>query len=144
GIMLGEISIDRGLQVGDRAEDAAADALPGHFGEEILDGVEPGGRGRGEVEGPARMARQPGQHFGVFVRGIVVMSSTVWITLPAGTWRSMVLRKRMNSLWRWRCMQRPITVPSSTLSAANRVVVPCRLSSCVRVWHRPGLIGNPG
>ena len=26
-----------------------------------------------------------------------------------------------------RCMQRPITVPSSTLSAANRVVVPCRL-----------------
>jgi hypothetical protein len=28
---------------------------------------------------------------------------------------------------RWRCMQRPITVPSSTLSAANRVVVPCRL-----------------
>ena len=26
-----------------------------------------------------------------------------------------------------RCMQRPMTVPSSTLSAANRVVVPCRL-----------------
>jgi hypothetical protein len=37
------------------------------------------------------------------------------------------LRKRMNSTWRWRCMQRPMTVPSSTLSAANRVVVPCRL-----------------
>ena len=50
----------------------------------------------------------------------------------------------MNSRWRWRCMQRPITVPSSTLSAANRVVVPCRLSSCVMVWQRPGLIGNPG
>jgi hypothetical protein len=28
---------------------------------------------------------------------------------------------------RWRCMQRPITVPSSTLSVANSVVVPCRL-----------------
>jgi hypothetical protein len=28
---------------------------------------------------------------------------------------------------RWRCMQRPITVPSSTLSAANGVVVSCRL-----------------
>jgi hypothetical protein len=25
------------------------------------------------------------------------------------------------------CMQRPITVPSSTLNAVNRVVVPCRL-----------------
>ena len=25
------------------------------------------------------------------------------------------------------CMQRPMTLPSSTLRAANRVVVPCRL-----------------
>ncbi len=72
GIVLGEIGVDGGLQVGDRAEDAAADALPGHLGEEVLDGVEPGGRGRGEVEGPARMARQPGQHFGMLVGGIVV------------------------------------------------------------------------
>ena len=29
GIVLGEIGIDGGLQAGDRAEDAAADALPG-------------------------------------------------------------------------------------------------------------------
>jgi hypothetical protein len=57
GIVLGEISIDGGLQVGDRAENAATDALPGHLREEILDGIEPGGRGRGEVEGLARMAR---------------------------------------------------------------------------------------
>src|SRR5437870_8776304 len=62
GVVLGEISIDGGLQVDDRAEHAAADALPGHLGEEVLDRVEPGGRGRGEVESPARMARQPGQH----------------------------------------------------------------------------------
>ena len=48
GIVLGEISIDCGLQVGDRAEDAAAGALAGHLGEKVLDGVEPGGRGRGE------------------------------------------------------------------------------------------------
>ena len=70
--MLGEISIDGGLQVGDRAKDAAADALPRHFGEEVFDGVEPGGRGRGEMEGPARMARQPTQRFGMFVGGAVV------------------------------------------------------------------------
>jgi hypothetical protein len=74
------------------------------------------------MKGPARVARQPGQHFGMFVGGIVV--EPVWINLPAGTWRSTALRKRMNSRWRWRCMPRPITVPSSTLRAANRVVVP--------------------
>src|ERR1700677_2474481 len=35
--------------------------------------------------------------------------------------------KRMNSWWRrWRCMLRPITVPSMTFIAANGVVVPCR------------------
>ena len=60
--MLGEISIDGGLQVGDGAEDTAADALPRHLREKVLDGVEPGSRGRGEVEGPTRMTRQPGQH----------------------------------------------------------------------------------
>src|SRR5204863_5458815 len=72
GLGLGEISIDSGLQVGDRVEDPAADALAGHLGEEVLDGVEPGGRGRGKVERPARMARPPGQHLGMFMGGIVV------------------------------------------------------------------------
>jgi hypothetical protein len=41
GIVLSEISIDGGLQVGNRAEHAAADALAGHLGREVLDGVEP-------------------------------------------------------------------------------------------------------
>ena len=40
GIVLGEISIDGGLQVNDRAEHTTADALPRHFGEEGLDGRE--------------------------------------------------------------------------------------------------------
>jgi hypothetical protein len=60
GIVL-EISVDVGPQVGDRAEDAA-DALAGHFGKEVLDRIEPGGGGRGEVENPARMAPQPASH----------------------------------------------------------------------------------
>ena len=38
--MFREVSVDRGLQVGDRAEEAAADALPGHREKEALDGVE--------------------------------------------------------------------------------------------------------
>ena len=46
--------------------------------------------------------------------------------------------------WWWHCMQRAITVPSSTLSAANSVVVPCRLSSWVIVPQRPGFNGSPG
>src|SRR4051795_11650654 len=41
-------------------------------------------------------------------------------------------------------MHWPITVPSSTLSAANSVVVPLRLSSCVIVPARPFLSGSPG
>jgi len=35
GIVLGQISVDGGLQVGDRAEDAAADARARHLGEEV-------------------------------------------------------------------------------------------------------------
>jgi hypothetical protein len=37
------------------------------------------------------------------------------------------LRNVMNSLWVWLGMQRPTTVPSRMLRAANRVVVPLRL-----------------
>ena len=40
--------------------------------EEALDSVEPGRGGRGEVEDPARVTRQPGAHLRVFVSGIVV------------------------------------------------------------------------
>ena len=61
--MFRQISIDRRLQVDNRAEDAAADALPRHLGEEGLDSVQPRGRGGSEV------ARQPRQHFGMFVGG---------------------------------------------------------------------------
>ena len=39
GIVLGEISIDGGLQVDDRAEHTTADALPRHLGEDVLDRV---------------------------------------------------------------------------------------------------------
>lgn len=39
--MFGEIAVDGGLQVYDRVEGAAANALSGDFGEEVFDGVEP-------------------------------------------------------------------------------------------------------
>jgi hypothetical protein len=65
-------AVDGGLEVGDGSEDAAFETALGQDGEETLDGVEPGGRGRGEVERPARMARQPLAHSGMLVRSVVV------------------------------------------------------------------------
>lgn len=71
-IVLGDEAVDGHLQVDDGAEDAALQASFGELGEEAFDGVEPGGRGRGEVEHPARMALQPSAHPRVLVNRIVV------------------------------------------------------------------------
>ena len=60
------------MQIDDALESAALDSLLRQLSESAFDGIEPGGRGRREVEGPARVARQPGQHLGVLVGGIVV------------------------------------------------------------------------
>ena len=70
--MLPEVSVDGGLQVDDRPEDAALEALAGEFGEEAFNGIEPGTGFRGEVEGPARVPGEPGVDLGVGVRGVVV------------------------------------------------------------------------
>ena len=71
-IVLGEEAIDRGLEVDERTEDAAFEAAAREPGEKALDGVEPGGRGRGEVKCPTRVTGQPGPDFGMFVAAIVV------------------------------------------------------------------------
>ena len=90
-----DAAVDGGLEIDNRAEDAAAEAASGELGEEAFDGVEPGGRCRGEVDGPARMSGEPGAHLRMLVGGIV--STMAWIVLPTGTCASMALRKRMNS-----------------------------------------------
>jgi hypothetical protein len=64
--------VDGGLQVGNAAEYAAADALVGDVAKEPLHHVEPGGTGRREVQVKARMLGQPGQDFGVLVGGVVI------------------------------------------------------------------------
>ena len=79
-----------GVKVVDGSKDAASDRLSGDLGKEALQGLErsePGptaceagwvGKrrartgGRREVAGPARIVGEPGDHFGVFVRGVVV------------------------------------------------------------------------
>ena len=125
GIVFGQINIDRRLQANNRAEDAATDALSRHLGKKVLHRIEPGRRGWGEVKSPARMACQPGQHFRMFVGGVVVEDDVD--RLVGGNLALDSVEEADESMWRWRCMQRPITVPSSTLRAANRMVVPCRL-----------------
>ena len=46
----GEEAVDGGLEVDDGSKDAAFQATPGQLGEEAFDRIEPGGRGRREVE----------------------------------------------------------------------------------------------
>src|SRR4051794_32987314 len=72
GVGLGEEALDRGLQLDERAERAPPEPAPGQLGEEPLDGVEPRGRGRGEVEGPAGMPLQPRHHLGMLMGAVVV------------------------------------------------------------------------
>ena len=128
-------SINSGLQVGDRVgrrRGGCAAASSFFFFFFFFNDAEVGVNGR-----TSAVARQPGQHSGCLWWLIVVEHRVDHL---AG--RNLALdgvEKRMNSRWRWRCIQRPMTVPSSTLSAANSAVLPCRLYSCVMFWQRPGL-----
>jgi hypothetical protein len=72
GVVIVEEAIDRGLEVGDGSEDSAFEAAFGEGCEETLNGVEPGGRGRREVEGPSRIARQPLAHDRMLVSSVIV------------------------------------------------------------------------
>src|ERR1700683_4308604 len=71
-VVLIEIAVDGGLEVDDGAEDAAPQTPSRQGREEILDGVEPGAGGRGEVEGPARMTDEPGLDLGVLMGRVIV------------------------------------------------------------------------
>ena len=93
--MLVEEAVDGGLEVDDRAEDAALQRPLREFGEGALDGVEPRTRCRREVEGEALVAIEPLAHLGMLVGGVVV--EITWTTLPAGISASTALRKRINS-----------------------------------------------
>ena len=72
GIVLGEEPIDGRLKIDDGMEDAVLEPPAGQLCEEALDGVEPRTRGRREVEGPARVAGEPGVDFVHLVRRVIV------------------------------------------------------------------------
>jgi hypothetical protein len=67
----------------------------GQLGEEALDRVEPGGRGRAEMEMEALVPTEPGADFGMPVRGVMV-DDQVHLALGRVS-RLILLRKRMNS-----------------------------------------------
>src|ERR1700728_3527007 len=71
-IVLFEEAVDRGLQVDDRAKDAALEPALCEGGEEAFDRVEPGGRCRREMERPSRMAFEPSADVGMIMGGVVV------------------------------------------------------------------------
>src|SRR5229473_1947306 len=62
-------------------EGAALEPLPGQFGEEALDRVEPRRRGRGEVKVEPLVPLQPGLDLGMLVRSAVVDDQ---VEFPAG------------------------------------------------------------
>jgi hypothetical protein len=93
--VLGEVALDGGLQVDDRMEATAADALASERREEGLDRVEPGARGGREVEGPARVTLQPRPNRGVLVGGVVVDDGLNQLAGRDSAFDG--LRKRMNS-----------------------------------------------
>ena len=71
-VVLLEIGFDCRLEFSDAAEDAAADGVAGDQAEEAFDQIDPGGRGRGEVEVEAGVALEPSLDLGVLVRRVVV------------------------------------------------------------------------
>ena len=74
GVIVGfaQEAVDGGLELDDRSEHAAFEAALAELGEEALHGIEPGARGRGEVEDEAGMTIEPGPRLGVLMRPVIV------------------------------------------------------------------------
>ena len=61
GVIVGFLqeAVDGGLEIDNRAEDAAFEAAVGQLSEEALDRIEPRGRGRGVMEDKAGVSVEP-------------------------------------------------------------------------------------
>ena len=110
--------------------------------EKVLDGVEPGGRGRGEVEGPARMTRQPGHYFGVFVGGIVVEDDVDELASRDLALDGIEKANKFAMAVALHAAADHRPVEHAERGEQGGGAVP--LVIVRRVWQRPGLIGSPG
>ena len=115
---LGEVAVDGRLEVDDGAEDAALEPSLGQGGEEAFDGIQPGAGGRREVEGPAWMPGEPGPDLRMLVGGVVVERSRGSASRPAP--RLDRVEEADEFLMPVACMQRPMTVPSSTFERGEQ------------------------
>ena len=123
--LVGDEAVNGELQIDDGLEDAALEALARELGEEALDCVEPGCRGRGEVERPAGMSRQPLAYFRMLVGGIVIDDGMN--DLSGRNLRLDRIEEADELLVAMALQVAAVTVPSRTLRAAKSVMVPCRL-----------------
>lgn len=71
-VCLCDEAVDGDLKIDDGLEDTALQSALGKFGEEPFDRVEPGTRGRSEVECKPRVPSKPPPHIRVLVGGVVV------------------------------------------------------------------------
>src|ERR1022692_891536 len=71
-VCLCDEAVDCDLEIEDGSEHTTLEAPAREFGEKALDGVEPGCRGWGEVEGPPGMPGQPLAHLRMLVGCVVV------------------------------------------------------------------------
>ena len=120
-----EEAVDGDLEVDNGAEDAAFQAPLRELRKEALEGIEPGAGGRHEVEGEALVAAEPGAHLGMLVGGVVVEDH-----MDALAGRDIGLNgveEADELLVAVALHAAPDDLAPSTLRAANRVVVPCRL-----------------
>ena len=107
-----------------REWNTAFQAAFGELGEEGLDRVEPGTRRGCEVKDPPRMANEPLPHFGLLMGAVVVEDDVDQLAGRHGALDG--IEEAQELLMPVALHQRPSTVPSSTLRAANRLVTPLR------------------
>src|SRR3954468_3869839 len=125
-VVVVEIGHDGLLQFVDALEDAASDALAGDLGKEPLDHVEPrAGSGR-EVQVKSRMPLEPALYRGGLVGGIIV-GDEMQVEIGRCPFVDGAEEAEEFAMPVTGGMHSPMTVPSSMLRAANRVVVPLRL-----------------
>src|SRR5665213_2213832 len=71
-ISLGDEAVDGGLEIDDGSEDATFQSLLGQLGEVTFHGVEPGARGRCEVEDEAHVPPEPTPYLGMLMGRVII------------------------------------------------------------------------
>lgn len=112
------------LQVGHALERAASHALLCQVAKPAFDEVQPRSARRREVDVKPRSPGQPASHFRMLVRRVVVADD---VQFDVGIGFVDLLQEVEPFLMPMSRLEVARTVPSKTLSAANKVVVPFRL-----------------